>query len=100
MPSIGFAFSPIEYGELAGHAVRVDEQKIRYEGDFYANTFHSHGRFSFDTDRYKGEWSKGRPNGFGTVTFADGTSYSGEWTKGCLQGRHLNFGVPPGKCRR
>ena len=47
------------------------------------------GRFiwhhSAGVDVYDGEYRDGKPHGYGTVTWADGTRFEGQWRNGCFE---------------
>ncbi|GHU28906.1 hypothetical protein FACS1894152_7020 [Bacilli bacterium] len=43
--------------------------------------------------KYEGEWKKGKPDGYGKITYLDGNSYAGEWQNGKESG--LGVGIFP-----
>ena len=36
---------------------------------------------------YDGEWTDGRINGYGTLTYQDGDKYIGQWVEGKMNGQ-------------
>ena len=44
------------------------------------------GTFRLDNgDRYDGEFAAGKPNGFGALSAANGSTLSGAWKDGCFK---------------
>jgi hypothetical protein len=66
--------------------VQVKELKAEYTGDCKKGKAHGQGEAK-GTDSYKGEFSKGYPNGEGTYTWANGNVFIGTFKKGKKSGK-------------
>jgi hypothetical protein len=67
--------------------VDVDELKGTYEGECKNGKAEGIGIAKGTADSYQGQFTKGKPNGRGTYTWADGHYYTGEWKSGIKEGQ-------------
>lgn len=52
------------------------------------NCYNSNGTFRFENgDEYKGQWKKGKQEGYGVYEFINGDTYKGAWKDGVMEGR-------------
>lgn len=66
------------------------EHTDRYEGEFLRGKMHGRGvYFFYNGDRYEGDFRDGRKEGRGVYTWTDGRRYEGDWKNGVPHGRGL-----------
>lgn len=66
-------------------SVLLKELEGSYAGDCKKGLAHGQGQ-ALGIDSYNGRFSKGLPHGVGTYTWSDGRIYEGEWSKGKRDG--------------
>ncbi len=68
---------------------KVDLPEINesYEGECKSGKADGIGIAKGKVDKYEGQFTKGKPNGRGTYTWADGHYYVGEWKNGIKEGQ-------------
>ena len=57
-----------------------------YEGAWYHDKRHGHGKMTYADDVYDGMWKDGKFHGRGTMRYADGDVYEGAWEGGYKHG--------------
>ena len=68
-----------------GKGILLYPNSERYVGQFWRGKQHGEGTYYYNNgSRYQGQWAQGRPHGTGFKLFKDGTRLEGEWEKGKL----------------
>eukprot|EP00032_Breviata_anathema_P001084 JZ551567.1.p1 GENE.JZ551567.1~~JZ551567.1.p1 ORF type:complete len:185 (+),score=1.11 JZ551567.1:27-581(+) len=69
-----------------GKGTHIDNDRV-YEGEFVNDRMQGFGVMTFpDGSRYEGEFLADAYNGFGTYNFPDGCKYIGQWHDGKMHG--------------
>lgn len=69
--------------------VKIPALEGKYIGDCKRGLAHGFGEAIGKKDRYKGQFKKGYPDGFGQYFYADGSIHSGNWLKGLREGEGI-----------